>query len=191
MNLFLDAVSKNAYICLFDEKRNIIDEQNFSVYQNESSILPKLIDNFIKKNKLFYKDIENIVVVEWPWSFTGIRTIILVVNTIAFAFPNIYLTWISFFDLFENYPIIKISSKRDIFFQKNKNETIQILKNEEFQALIKQKNIEYVFGDYSDWESLFWINIDEKIFYDNIIKNIIFTNKKSLEALYIKKPSIS
>jgi tRNA A37 threonylcarbamoyladenosine modification protein TsaB len=64
MNLFFNAVSKNAYICLFDEKRNIIDEQNFSVYQNESSILPKLIDNFIKKNKLFYKDIENIVVVE-------------------------------------------------------------------------------------------------------------------------------
>ncbi len=191
MNLFLNAVSRNACILLFDDKGIIVDRENFSVYQNESSTLWKVIDNFIKKNKLSCKDIKNIVVVKWPGSFTWIRSIILIVNTIAFVFPNIYLTWISFFDLFEDYPIVKISSKRDIFLQKQKNQLIEVFKNEEFENYIKEYKIDKVFWDYPDGEKLFWINIDEKIFYDKIIKRINITNEKFLVPLYIKKPSIS
>lgn len=191
MNLFLNAVSRNGCILLFDDERKIKDSEDFSVYQNESSTLWKVIDNFIKKNKLSYEDIDNIVVVEWPGSFTGIRSIILVVNTLAFAFPKIYLSWISFFDLFEKYPIIKSSSKRDLFFKKEKNEDIALLKNEEFMAFIKEKNVNDVFWDFFESEKFLWIRVDEKIFYDKIIKRINITNEKFLVPLYIKKPNIS
>jgi hypothetical protein len=191
MNLFLNAVSRNSCLLLFDDKRTIIDSENFSIYQNESSTLWKVIDNFIKKNKLSYKDIEDIVVVEWPGSFTWIRSIILVVNTLAFAFSNIHLTWISFFNLFDDYPIIKNSSKRDIFFKKDRNEEITLLKNEEFIDFLKDNHINKVFWDFFESDKVFWISVDEKIFYDKIIKRINITNEKFLVPLYIKKPSIS
>ncbi len=191
MNLFLNAVSRNSCLLLFDDKRNIIDSENFSIYQNESSTLWKVIDNFIKKNKLSYRDIENIVVVEWPGSFTWIRSIILVVNTLAFAFSNIHLTWISFFNLFDDYPIIKNSSKRDIFFKKDRNEEIILLKNEEFIDFLKDNHINKVFWDFFESEKVFWISVDEKIFYDKIILRINLKKEKFLVPLYIKKPSIS
>jgi len=39
MNLFLNAVSRNGCILLFDDERKIKDSEDFSVYQNESSTL--------------------------------------------------------------------------------------------------------------------------------------------------------
>jgi hypothetical protein len=37
MNLFVNAVSKNAFIALFDEERNILKEKSFEIQLNESS----------------------------------------------------------------------------------------------------------------------------------------------------------
>jgi hypothetical protein len=40
------------------------------------------------------------------------------------------MTAISYFDLHKTYPIIKASSKRDCFVQKNKNSKIEIIMND-------------------------------------------------------------
>jgi hypothetical protein len=45
------------------------------------------------------------------------------------------MTSLSYFDLLEKYPIIKASSKRDCFIQRNKNSEIEIIMNDQ---LIKE-----------------------------------------------------
>ncbi len=189
MNLFIDAVSNMSILIIFDDNKEVIRKEEFIMKWNESSSLIPNIDSFLKKNYIEYSDLENIVVVNWPWSFTWIRTIVLVVNTINYIiWKNI--TPISYFDLFDNHPIIKSSSKRDSFFKKSLNSKIQIVDNNKLYELLKDGKIKEIYWEASK-EKFDDIKILDKIDYSAIIKNIKFKNNKKIEALYIKKPNIS
>jgi hypothetical protein len=59
----------------------------------------------------------------------------------------LYLTSISYFDLYNNYPIIKSSSKKDSFFKKEKNSSIEIIYNDELEKLLKNENIKTIYGE--------------------------------------------
>jgi len=172
MNLFIDTISTLANVILFDDNRQIIDSVSWNVKWNESSTLIPQIDCLLKKNNTNYNDLNNIVVVNGPGSFTWIRTTVLAANSINYIIKK-NMTAISYFDLFTTYPIVKASSKRDCFVQKNKNAKIEIISNE----LLKQESIE--------------IETLEKVNYSSIIRKIKFDNLKQVEALYIKKPNIS
>jgi len=187
MNLFLNAISTNWKLILFNNSREIISEFDFEILWNESEKLIGIIDEFLWKNKIEYKDLENIVVVAGPWSFTGIRTIVLLVNTINFVI-NKNITSLNYFDLFENYPIIKSSSRRDSFLKRDKNSEIEIIKNDEVLKYLTENNINNIYWENKNIEN---IEIFEKIDYSAIIKNIEFENMKIIKPIYIKKPSIS
>lgn len=195
MNLFINAISKNAYLALFNEEREILKDKIFEIKWNESSLFLPAIDTFLKENKLSFWDLKNIVVVNWPWSFTGVRTIVLAVNTISFVVNNwqlttkhwpLNLTSLSYFDLFKDFPIIKASSKRDSFFKKDENSQIEIIYNDELTNRLKSENIEVL---YWEWD-LKNVEIIEKINYCDIIKNIELKKNSKIEALYVKKPNI-
>lgn len=198
MNIFIDAVSSNWVLILFDNNRIILSKQNISVVANESSLLVNIIDEFLKKNKTSYYDLENIVVVNWPWSFTWIRAIVLIVNTINFII-NKNITPINYFDLFNSFPIIKTSSKRDLFVKFNKDSKIEVLTNEDFLDIINKEKIDIIYWDLTNnlvdnvWDLEFKkiFEIKNNINYGNIIKNIDFKILKIIEPLYIKKPLIS
>lgn len=188
MNVFINAISNNGYLALFDTKRNIIAEKHIAIRWNESSQFIELLDSFIKENSLSYTDIENIVCVNGPGSFTGVRTIVLVVNSLGFL-HNIKLTDISYFDLFENFPIIKSSSRRDSFVKKDNNSDIEIIQNTDLEIDFEENNIDEIYGESNYiFEN---VSIVEKINYSAIIQDVEFQNKKKIEALYIKKPNIS
>ena len=189
MNLFIDTVSKIAKIFLFDENRKIIDKISWDIKWNESSTLIPKIDELIKKYSLEYSNIKNIVVINWPWSFTWIRTTILAVNSINYI-TNQNITTLSFFDLYNNFPILKSSSKRDCFLQLEKKSNIEIINNELIKELLENNNIKKVYWELNN-NIIDNIEIIDNINYENIIKNINFDNKKQVEALYIKKPNIS
>lgn len=185
MILFINTLAKTAYIWLFNEKRKKIDEVFFEIKWNESSLLLPKIENFLEKNNLKYEQIENFILVNWPWSFTWVRTVVLAINTINFII-NKNITTLSYFDLFKNFPVIKSSSKRDSFFKKDENSPIEIWENEKIENFLKEKNILKIF-----WENSFEnIEILENIDYCDIIKKITFQQNKKVEPLYIKKPSI-
>ncbi len=179
MNLFLNTISKNSKFIIFDENRNIKAEKEINIKWNESSRLIKELDNFLKENSLDYFDLENIVLVNGPWSFTWIRTAVLAINSINFIIEK-NLTPISYFDLFIDFPIIKASSRRDCFFKKEKSSEIEIILNSEVEENYKK----------AYWEANLDIEIFENINYYDIIKNIEFQNLKKIEPLYIKKPNI-
>lgn len=89
--------------------------------------------------------------------------------------------------MFENYPIVKSSSKRDLFVKYTKSDTIQIVQNEEL--LVPDTQIVYGDSEVTRFDES--LEIRTHIDYTVIIKNIILEKKKILEPLYIKKPNIS
>jgi len=188
MYLFFDGVSRQGYIGIFWEDRGLIVQKTFLIAGNESSKATPLIDNFLKENNIHYEEIQNIVVVVWPGSFTGIRTVSLIINTLAYIYPHISLTPISFFDLYKNYPIIKASSKRDLFVKWQKSATIEILSNGDFE---EKHWGEQVYGDVENERFKKSLEIDSRIDYESIIQNIEFQDKKRVAPSYIKKPNIS
>jgi len=190
MNLFINAVSVNWFMALFNEKRKIIFYKDIKVLWNESELLINIIDSFLKENNFSYNTLQNIVTVSWPGSFTWIRTISLLVNTIAFVNKNIFLTDISFFDLYDKYPICKSSSKRDSFILFEKWKSVEIYQNTDLINIFSEKNIEIVYGELNI-DTLNNISIIDKIDYEYIIKQVQFKNKRQIDALYIKKPNIS
>lgn len=140
MNLFLDTISPQNALILFDNNRNIITKYFFDVRLNESTRLIEEFDDFLQSNKLSYSDLENIVIVHGPGSFTGVRTSVLLVNTINFVIKK-GITSLTYFDLFENYPIIKTSSKRDVFLKKSMGSEIEVISNDLLKEYLQQENI--------------------------------------------------
>ena len=185
MILFVNTIWKKAYLWLFDNKKNLLSETFFEIKWNESSLLLPKLEEFLEKNNVDYFQIENFVLVNWPGSFTWVRTAVLTINTINFITKK-NITPLSYFDLFKSFPIIKSSSKRDSFFQKDKNSLIEIIENEKILEYLKEKNISKINWDWS----LENIEILEKIDYYDIIKKIELKQNKKVEALYIKKPNI-
>lgn len=185
MNLFVNTISNPAVLIIFDENRNIKNELSFEIKWNESSLLIPKIDEFLKENNLTYFDMKNIVLVNGPGSFTWVRTSVLAINTINFITKN-DLTPISYFELFNNFPIIKSSSKRDCFVKLSKESKIEIIENEKLSEILKEKNIKKIY-----WEtSLENMEIIEKIDYLSIIREIELKDFKKIEPLYLKKPNI-
>jgi len=53
---------------------------------------------------------------------------------------------VNYFDLFDQYPIVKQSSKRDMFVKKEKNTIIEIMSNVDFCSYASENQIEYIYG---------------------------------------------
>jgi tRNA threonylcarbamoyladenosine biosynthesis protein TsaB len=189
VNLFIDTISSLANVILFDDSRQIIDKISWNVKWNESSTLIPQIDLLLKKNDLTYFDLENIVVVNGPGSFTWVRTTVLAANAINFIIKKT-MTAINYFDLYDSYPIIKSSSKKDCFFKLDKNSNIEIISNEYLLNLINELWIKKAYWDVKA-ELFSNINILEKIDYVSIMREMELDNKKQIDAMYIKKPNIS
>jgi hypothetical protein len=188
MHLFFDWVSSKWYLAIFSEKREIIAEEYFEISGNESTKSIPMIDDFLSSQGVSYDDIENIVVVVGPGSFTGIRTISLVVNSLSYIYPKIKLTAVNFFDMYNNFPIVKSSSKRDLFVKYQKSATIEIQQNHDFISKFSWMTI---YGDTNNLEICEKYEVLQTIDYKSFIKNITLQNEKRIAPLYIKKPNIS
>jgi hypothetical protein len=103
---------------------------------------------------------------------------------------------LSYFDLFDTYPIVKASSRSDAFFKLSKESDIQVLSNSEIENILKQHNIQAVFGEIAQ-TALPEVKIFDKVDYVYIIKKIYASYpyiesiaKRKIEPLYLKKPTI-
>ncbi len=186
MNLFIDTLSKVNVLIEFDEERNILNKYEFDVKLNESTRLIEEIDGFLKQINKSYSDIENFVVVNWPGSFTWIRTLVILINTINFVIKK-NLTSLTYFDLFDTYPIIKASSKKDSFIKFWKNEEINILQNDEILNLLKNSDTKKI----NSCSIIEWFEVNLVPDYEKIIKNLKLDTKKIIQPFYLKKPNIS
>lgn len=168
--------------------REEISSHSFEIAGNESSKSISIIDDFIRANNFTYQGIDTIICVNGPGSFTGIRTISLVVNTLSFIYPHISLTSLSFFDLYDSYPIAKASSKRDLFVKYKKWDIIQIQSNITFEEHLQTQ---IIYGDMNQQVFTKPLHIIWYVDYNKICKNLKLRNDIKIAPLYIKKPNIS
>lgn len=97
---------------------------------------------------------------------------------------------LSFFDLYDSYPIVKQSSRRDVFVKSAKNATIEILPIVELQELLASHT--QVYGSFE--LSLLGrdtIELQESYHISDILRDRDITEMKYIEPLYIKHPNIS
>lgn len=192
MFLFIDTINAPWNVILFNSSKEEVNRITWESIQNEASTLIPNIDKLLKNNNLKYEELENIVVVNGPGSFTWVRTTTIVVNGIAYV-KHIPLTEVNFFELFEksypsSYPIVKKSSRRDHFVKYSEDSEIEIISNDDLEKYIEEKKIEKVY-----WE----LNFETKIViiweidYNKVMNKVNFENKKMVTPLYIKKPNIS
>lgn len=193
MYLFFDAVSTRGYIWLFNSDKILQAEYFFAASGNEGKELPGLIDMFLKQQSVSYTEIQNIVCVVGPGSFTGIRMVSLVVNTLAYIYPHLTLTPISFFDLYTQYPIINTSSKKDLFVKWEKHATIEVVGKGDFEAHMRSlpHAPKYCYGNASWglWERTFFL--EEQYVPSEVLQRTQIQTLKKLAPLYVKKPNIS
>ena len=81
--LAINTASSKTAIALF-EKRGLIAQDSWQSQNDEAEKLMPNIDALFKNNKLKYEDIEKVLVVKGPGSFTGLRVGVTVANTIAY-----------------------------------------------------------------------------------------------------------
>ncbi|MCP4522939.1 MAG: tRNA (adenosine(37)-N6)-threonylcarbamoyltransferase complex dimerization subunit type 1 TsaB [Candidatus Gracilibacteria bacterium] len=188
MNLFIDSISDPCVLILFDGVKKIQAESTLDIRGNESSKLIPEIDTFLLNHGSSYDELNHIICVNGPGSFTGVRTTVLIANSLAYL-CNITVTGLNYFKLFDNYPIIKSSSRRDCFVKKSKQSDIEIIENIGIESYLNQNNISEIYGETNyNFEN---VRIVDSIDYTSIIQKMSLLNTKRIEPLYIKKPNIS
>jgi len=191
MILLIDTINKPSFVILFNENRKKAGEKSWDSIYNEASTLMPNIDELLKQNKLDYSDLENIVVINWPGSFTWVRTTALTANTVSYL-KKTPLTELNYFDLYEmqynDYPIIKTSSKRDVFILKNNTSEIEILSNNALDNYLKENNIKIIYWELN--ENNLDLEIKNNINYEEIVQKIELEKKEKITPFYVKKPNI-
>lgn len=165
---------------LLIEKQNIKSERSHSIY-----IIPTIID-CLNKCLIKVNDLNEIIVINGPGSFTGVRIGITIAKTIAYTL-NIPIKVISSLEclaisLDKQEPvIITISDSKGKYIAKFENnkliDQIIYLNNEYLQNYLKKN------AKYQLFENLEKIDVEKIYQYSNNLVNI---NPHNVKPLYIK-----
>lgn len=187
ITLFLDTSTTKFIVGIYKDFNCLfldIDDNNMDL---SSKVLPK-IDYALKKCDLMLNDINKIIVVNGPGSFTGIRVGVTIAKTLAWT-KNIDILTVSSLELLattttdKEYVVPLIDARRDCFFSgvylngKNVLEDQYISKDKLIEKIKKLTSIDNVcFVSYDNINDLD-INIP-KLNIEKLIKK--YSKKKSL-----------
>ena len=181
LSLLIDTHSSEINICIYKDHR--IYDKYTEIFANQSSMLiPKIVE-ILNKNNLNISDINEVIVVNGPGSFTGVRIGVVVAKTISYAL---------------NVPIYSISSLALKAIGNNSDDNYSVFLNDNKGSFIGEFDINnQLVKDYFylskdeflkyqeshkiiDNSTIYW----EKIFEDNYLKKEDCYN---IKPLYIKK----
>lgn len=180
--LFIDTHSKKVVVVLYKDGKILCIKEKTS--ENHSSVLMPLISEVLSEVKIETNDLNEIIVVDGPGSFTGIRIGITVAKTLAYVL-NIKIKVIDYFNVllassnFNGKKQICISDPKGyyvgLFDESNKaSADYYYVSAKNFEL-----NVGYTFVDES-------INIDyEKVYL--LSEDITDVNPHGIKPLYIKK----
>lgn len=124
MYLFIDTISIPVTYILFNSERDIVSQESLELKGRESEYFLISLLELITKNNLEYKDLEGVIVVNGPGSFTAMRIITLTINTLSFV-HHTPLYSMNYFTLGElsgwGYPILLRANRGEYLIQKNKD----------------------------------------------------------------------
>ncbi len=178
MILFIDTHDSLITIAL-KNKENLYTKTKESEYSHSIYVMP-MIEEIFNENKLDIKDLKQIIVVNGPGSFTGIRIGLSIAKTIAYAL-NIKINTIS--SLTAYLVSSDINDNKMAIIEDNKGYYISVFTKDN-NELIKEYYSEYneLEGKYKEVEHN--IDVDKIILY---MSNTKSENPHHINANYIKK----
>lgn len=182
LTLFISTYNEYVEIGLLKDGKEIADIKEKSI-KGHSLILVPSIDKILKDNNLEPNDLNEIIVISGPGSFTGVRLGITVAKTLAYTL-NIKIKTITSIEAIaagikEENKIITINDPKGKYIGKFENNALTeliYLKEEEALKYLNSNNFP-VFNDNS-------LNIESIYTYS---KNINETPAHAVKAAYIKE----
>ncbi len=186
-SLFLDTHSDNVLVVLYKDGKTF-DFISKSSERDHCTVTMSLIDELLRKNNLNVHNLSEIIVVNGPGSFTGVRIGVTIAKTLALVLklPIKTITCLEIYGLSNNKGCGKIIAVKDtkgyyftMFNQKNENMwDYSYLPEKDFDNLIKFKNLSRMVIKEN-----FKYDIDE--IYDYIrLKPVL--NPHEVNPIYIK-----
>ncbi len=175
---YLDTSSNFLYTAILEDEVVIAEDKEKLEKDLSKYTLPK-IKELILKNNISFDDIEKIIVVNGPGSFTGIRIGLTIAKTLAWA---------------KNIPIIQISSLEAMALSNN-------MENIDYIVPIIDARRGFVFSTIYDNNKKEFILKEQYInlttldaALDSIVGNILFITNDDIKTKYIRtiyEPNIS
>lgn len=187
ISLFIDTSLEDVSIALIKEGK-LLSKINNNIPGQHSIYVTKYIEDILKENDLSPKSVDEIIIVNGPGSFTGIRIGVTIAKIFAYL-QNIRIVSITsliakIIGQHSKYILSKIDAKHDNYYiglyDENYNKIVEKFSN--------IKEIEEIIKEYSP------LIIDESREYDieSIIKytkKIPSENPHAVNPIYLKLPS--
>ena len=179
--LFIDTHDKNVLVILYKDGK-IINKKDIVSTNKHSEIAMPVLDEVISSSNIEIKDINNVIVVNGPGSFTGERIAVTIAKTIAYCL---------------HIPIRVIDSLTILALNVNKTSKIVALEDRngayvgEFdEKNEKMKELQYLNkSSYEEYKSTNNVETDIEIDYELVYNYIMKTsplNPHEVKPLYIK-----
>lgn len=179
--LFIDTHSEKVLLGICNESKLTIIEKTSE--KSHSEIVIPSLNELLENTKLTLNDIDEIIVVNGPGSFTGVRIGVTIAKTIAYSLniPIKTITSLEAYGVSDNksFDIVTVKDSKGVYSALYKNNAFvdfSYRKNGEFEAYVKETN--YKICDNSD------IDILKVIDY---LKNKDYTNPHAVNPIYIKE----
>lgn len=180
--LFIDTHNKIIKIILLKDGKVVDLKEKESSMQHSVYTMP-LIDEIVKNNNLDSNDLNEIIVVNGPGSFTGVRIGVTIAKTMA------YLLNISI-------KVINTLEMKAIFVDSDKKIVVEEEKNGKFIGVFDKDN--KIIGDYfylknseyEEYKNNNKVTIVSDIDYEKVyeyLRNVANINPHAVNPLYIKK----
>ena len=185
-SLFIDTHDTEIVLALFNE--GILKDKMIKVStRHHSDYTMPMLQELLEKNKLSVHDIHEIIVVNGPGSFTGVRLGVTIAKTLAYTLniPIKTITSLEMYAISHSSSNMKIPVIHDVkgvyaglFSYDNKLEGELFYKsNQEFQQYIEENHYEenIIESTIIDFQAIY-----------NYIKNIEPTSAHQVKPIYIK-----
>lgn len=170
--LFLDTHGSEIIVSFYDGEKSIEKRQE-SEYSHAKFLVP-MIDSLMRENNIEFRDIKNIVAVNGPGSFTGLRIGLSVAKVMAYSIKV---------------PIYLISTlKASLISDSGEDKRIAVIPDTKgFYISINEDSEEYVnsLDDYKDYRV-----VDENIDVSKVVEYALKGNEVDahlVRANYVKK----
>lgn len=198
LTLAINTASTKTAIALINKK---VLEKSWKSKNNEAEKLLPEIATLLEKSKKNFSNIDHVIVVKGPGSFTGLRIGVTVANTIAYL-NNCELYGIDTFEYWrstDKETALLIYAGSGGVYASIGNKKPELINLPDLNKFLKTNKIKKVFGEISPEQKKMLKNVsflDRKISFGRIIQKMYpgivgRQSVKMVEPLYVKKPQIS
>ena len=89
MKILIDTSNQYLILSLIDQDYKVLDFLKMKCERNLTEVTNSEIQKILDKNKISFKDISSFYVVNGPGSFTGVKTSVLIANTVKNINPEL------------------------------------------------------------------------------------------------------